>query len=80
MYADETRNPAEKMYIKGIWVSTKPGVSCCGACRQVLMEMAPPETRNFPIILHSTDKNTALLTSIQELLPFGGDLDSLKKE
>ena len=80
MISDDSRDPAEKIYIKGLWVSTKPGVSCCGACRQVLTEFAPPETRDFPIVLHSTEKGTALLTSIKELLPFGGDLDSLKKE
>jgi len=51
--------------IIAMMVVTDEGGSCCGVCRQVIVDLAP----NIEIIMTAVQKNKEVVTSIDELLP-----------
>jgi cytidine deaminase len=56
--------------------NTQDVASPCGACRQVLFEMAQVANVDMEVILSSSNKDRIIVTTIKELLPHGfGPLD-----
>ena len=52
----------------------------CGACRQVLKEVADISGRNLEIVLATADRSEIILTSVEELLPLAFGPKSLGVE
>lgn len=51
----------------------------CGACRQVLLELAQASKRNLEIIMSTTNMDEIEITTINELLPNAFGPDNLKE-
>ncbi len=52
-------------------------VSPCGACRQILYEVAKLSKRNLTVIMSNTDKSKIITAAISELLPLAFGLTNL---
>ncbi len=66
--AIDTMNSAGEREIAKIFIATKDGGPCCGACRQAIWEFAN-DNADLPIYLVDGNKNTKL-TTIGELFPY----------
>lgn len=55
---------------KGEDFDTKKPVSPCGDCRQMLYESSQIADKDLEIIMSTTNKESIIISSIEELLPF----------
>lgn len=63
---------------KGKDFDTKKITGPCGACRQVLLELAQVSGRDLEVIISTTNMDDIGITSINELLPYSFGPDDLK--
>ena len=63
---------------KGKKFDTKKITGPCGACRQVLLELAQASGHDLEVILSTTNMDEIGIASIDELLPFSFGPDDLK--
>lgn len=59
------------IYGRGQNFDSKDPVSPCGACRQVIMELAQSARYDIEIIMSNSKKDEIVVASISELLPLG---------